>query len=125
VRGGTETVLLVEDEEVVRRLGHRVLTSLGYEVLVARDGPDALRIVQSWPGTIHLLATDVVMPRMSGRELADLLRTRRPDAKVLFLSGYTESAVAHRGVLAAGSDFLQKPFTPGMLARRVREVLDR
>jgi len=125
VRGGTETVLLVEDEEVVRRLGHRVLTARGYEVLVARDGPDALRIVQSWPGPIHALVTDVVMPRMSGRELADRLRARRPDAKVLFLSGYTEAAIAHRGVLAAGSDFLQKPFTPVVLARKVREVLDR
>jgi signal transduction histidine kinase len=125
VRGGTETVLLVEDEEVVRRLGHRVLTALGYQVLVARDGPDALRIVQTWPDEIHLLATDVVMPRMSGRDLADQLRTRRPEAKVLFLSGYTEAAVAHRGVLAAGGDFLQKPFTPPTLARKVREVLDR
>jgi two-component system cell cycle sensor histidine kinase/response regulator CckA len=118
-------VLLVEDEEVVRRLGHRVLTALGYQVLVARDGPDALRIVQSWPDPIHLVATDVVMPRMSGRDLADRLRARRPDAKVLFLSGYTETAVAHRGVLAAGGAFLQKPFTPTLLARKVREILDR
>jgi two-component system, cell cycle sensor histidine kinase and response regulator CckA len=124
IRGGTETILLVEDEEVVRRLGHRVLTSRGYNVLVARDGQDALRIVQSHAGDINLLLSDVVMPRMSGRELADRLRLRRPNAKILFLSGYTESAIAHRGVLAEGSEFLQKPFTAGVLARRVREVLD-
>ena len=121
---GTETILLVEDDEAVRRLGHRVLTARGYQVLVARDGQEALRIVQSHTQPIDLLLSDVVMPRMSGRELADTLRQRRPNARVLFLSGYTETAIEHRGVLAAGSAFLQKPFTPNVLARRVRELLD-
>lgn len=121
---GTETILFVEDDEAVRRLGHRVLTARGYQVLIARDGQEAMRIVQSHAQPIDLLLSDVVMPRMSGRELADSLRQRRPHARVLFLSGYTETAIEHRGVLATGSAFLQKPFTPKVLARRVRELLD-
>jgi signal transduction histidine kinase len=123
--GGTETVLLVEDEDRVRALGRLALASSGYTVLEARDGREALDICQREQGPIHLVVTDIVMPKMTGRELADRLAALRPGVKVLFLSGYPEDAVLRQGVTAGeGRGFLQKPFTPAVLARRVREVLD-
>ena len=121
---GTETILLVEDEERVRRLARTILAGHGYSVLEAPNGAEALRISEQHGGAIHLLVTDVVMPEMSGRELASRLIAKNPDMKVLFVSGYTDDTVLRYGVVQAGIPFLQKPFTPSTLARKVREVLD-
>jgi two-component system, cell cycle sensor histidine kinase and response regulator CckA len=120
---GWETVLLVEDEDAVRALAREVLRRHGYVVLEARHGVDALRVGERHPDDIHLLITDVVMPRMSGHEVAARLGTVRPNMKVLFMSGYTDHALMHRE-LTAGEAFLQKPFTPEVFARTVRYVLD-
>jgi len=122
--GGSETVLLVEDEESVRQLVRETLESKGYKVLEADHGEAALHIVSGHAGKIDMLITDVVMPGMSGRELSAQLCSSYPYTKVLYLSGYTEDAIAHEGVLDSGTAFLQKPFTLQMLARKVREVLD-
>jgi two-component system cell cycle sensor histidine kinase/response regulator CckA len=121
--GGSETVLLVEDEESVRELVRETLVSKGYKVIEAGDGDAGLRIAQSHDGLIDLLITDVVMPGMGGCELAQRVAASRPQMKVLFLSGYTEDAIVHHGVLEPGTAFLQKPFTLQVLARKVREVL--
>ncbi len=121
---GTETILLVEDEDMVRRLARTILTGHGYTVLEAPNGTEALRISERHGGGIHLLVTDAVMPEMSGRELAGRLIATQPAMKVLFISGYTNDVVVRYGVLPAGIPFLQKPFTPGALARKVRDVLD-
>jgi CheY-like chemotaxis protein len=121
---GMETILLVEDEEAVRRLMHRSLKSLGYDVLEAPSAEAALAVAAAHPGSIDLLITDVVLTGVSGRSLATLLLTSRPSLKPLFISGYTDDTVVRHGVLAKGDAFLQKPFTPDALARRVREVLD-
>jgi two-component system cell cycle sensor histidine kinase/response regulator CckA len=120
---GTETILLVEDEEQVRRLAQCLLAEIGYTVLTAADPVDAQRIAQTHQGTIHLLLTDVVMPGISGRELVDLLVPERPGLRPLYMSGYTDDAFVHHGVLEPGAAFLQKPFTPHQLAQKVREVL--
>jgi two-component system cell cycle sensor histidine kinase/response regulator CckA len=121
---GTETILLVEDDEAVRGVIHEVLQSYGYQVLVAAHGDAALSVCERFPKTIDLLLTDVVMPRMSGRELANRLAALRPEMKVLFMSGYTDDAIVHHGVLDADTPFIQKPFAPDVLARKVRNVLD-
>jgi PAS domain S-box-containing protein len=118
---GTETILLVEDEDVVRELVCEILESNGYTVLEARDGEAALDIFRGHEGPIDLLLTDVVMPRMGGRDLAERVTAQRPDVRVLFMSGYASSAV---GSLAPGAAFVQKPFSTAALAERVREVLD-
>jgi PAS domain S-box-containing protein len=120
---GVETVLLAEDDDAVRALARETLQTSGYTVIEAAHPEAALRIAQTYAGVIDLLLTDVVMPGMSGRILADRLLPLRPGIKVLFMSGYTANAIVHHGVLDAGTAFLQKPFTPGALARRVREVL--
>ncbi|HVP47173.1 MAG TPA: response regulator [Bryobacteraceae bacterium] len=124
-RPGSETILLVEDEEAVRKLVRRTLERQGYHLLVAASGADAVRIAEQHSGPIHLLITDVVMPQMSGRETAERLKALRSGLHVLFVSGYTETTFARTGGLAAGELFLQKPFTPLALVRRVRELLDR
>jgi two-component system, cell cycle sensor histidine kinase and response regulator CckA len=121
---GSETVLVVEDEVAVRNLTRRVLEGYGYAVLTTENGHEALQAAQERQGPIHLLVTDVVMPKMGGRELVQRLAPGRPEMKVLYLSGYTDDAIVHHGVLEPGIAFLQKPFTPQMLARKVREVLD-
>ena len=121
---GVETILLVEDEDMVRRLVRRTLEGCGYHILEATDGAAALDICGD--GTpIALLITDVVMPNMSGRDLAGRLSASRPDLRVLFMSGYTDTAVTQHGVLDDATDFLQKPFTIRTLTEKVREVLDR
>ena len=124
VRGGHETVLLVEDAAPVRALARRSLEAHGYRVLDASDGPGALELSARHGAPIDLLVTDVVMPGMSGRELAERLAPVRPGMKVLYTSGYTDDAMVRQGVLNAGVAFLQKPFVPDSLARKVREVLD-
>ena len=125
VPGGTETVLLVEDESIVRGLATRILRDRGYSVLEAANGADALKVAgDRMEKDIHLLLTDVVMPQMSGTNLASRLRQLRPGIKVLFTSGYSDIAVSQNGVLDLESSFIQKPFTPLALAQKVREVLD-
>jgi PAS domain S-box-containing protein len=119
---GDETVLLAEDEPGVRALARRTLLSHGYRVLEAGNGPEALEVAAGYPGEIHLLLTDVVMPGLSGRQVAE--RLRRRGTRVLYLSGYADDAVVRHGVIEGGANFLQKPFTPHTLARKVREVLD-
>lgn len=119
----SETILLVEDEESVRSLTAEVLRRSGFEVIDAQDGVEALRVASAFDRPIHLLLTDIVMPQMNGRDLAQHIRAARPETKVLFMSGYTDHAVVHRE-LTAGAPFLQKPFTPDALARKVRGLLD-
>ena len=122
--GRPETLLVVEDDPAVRALTRTVLKSSAYDVIEASDPEDALRWVEEHPQPIHLLVTDVVMPGMSGRVLAERLKEVRPEIKVLFVSGYTDDAVVRHGLLEAEVAFLQKPFSPDALARKVREVLD-
>jgi len=122
---GSETVLLVEDDASLRTLAVRVLKNYGYEVLVAGEGVEALSIASDQRTLIDAVVTDVVMPGMNGRELVERLVASRPDLKVLFMSGYTDDDVLRRGVLHGEAAFLQKPFTPEQLGRKIREVLDR
>jgi two-component system cell cycle sensor histidine kinase/response regulator CckA len=121
---GTETILLVEDEQLVRTLVHKVLGQQGYTVLEAPAGEEALAVAAAYAGEIHLLVTDVVMPGVGGRELAHRLAQDRPRTRVLYLSGYSDDAIGRHGMLDPGTFFLQKPFTPAVLVRKVREVLD-
>ena len=121
---GPETLMLVEDDPAVRAVARATLRRHGYTVLEASDALSALRVEAVTNGTIALLVTDVVMPGMSGRALADQLREFRPGLRVLFVSGYADNAVLRHGVLEPGLNYLQKPFTPDQLAREVREVLD-
>jgi len=121
---GTETILLVEDEEAVRELIRTVLTQHGYDVLAASDPQQAEEIVADTQREIHMLLTDVVMPGMSGRQLAARVTARRPGIRVLFMSGYTDNVITNGGMLEKGLAFLQKPFTPATLMDRVRGVLN-
>ena len=121
---GEESILLVEDEAVVRQLVAEILESNGYSVLQAADGPSALELLRRHTGAVDLLVTDVVMPGMSGPEVASAVAAMRPGTQVLYISGYTDSAIDHHGVLEPGIAFLQKPFSADDLARKVREVLD-
>jgi len=122
--GGSETVLLVEDDPSVRALARMGLEAFGYRVLEAENADQALRIADGHAEPIHLLLTDVVLPGMGGRELAERLCIRRPGLQVLYMSGYTDDAVVRQGLLQEEVAFLQKPYTPATLAARVREVLD-
>jgi len=122
--GGEETILLTEDEEAVRKLARKVLEDYGYRIIEAENATDALEMYRQHRGTIHLLVTDVVMPGLSGTELARRICDMDPLIKVLYMSGYTDDAIVHHGVLDAEFPFLQKPFTPDALAHKVREVLD-
>jgi two-component system, cell cycle sensor histidine kinase and response regulator CckA len=123
-KAGSERVLIVEDEEGVRRLLRHVLESRGYEVLEAADGEQALRVYREWGGRIQLVLTDMVMPRMGGRELAARLSELVPDVKIVFMSGYTDDVLLRTGELGRGMPFLQKPLRPEVLAAKVREALD-
>lgn len=118
-----ETVLVVEDEEIVRELVCDVLEEQGYNVICAGDGLEALEMAGNFDGTIHLLVTDVIMPHMNGHELASKLSRIRPDMKVLYVSGYSDTDLGDHGVLDPRYELLQKPFTPQTLARKIRDVI--
>jgi CheY-like chemotaxis protein len=120
---GTETILLVEDEKGVRELAREYLEMSGYTVIEAEDGHTALELAAMHSGTIHLLMTDVVMPGISGRELADRVKRIRPKIQVLYMSGYTDQAVVHHGILDMDAVLLQKPFTMATLSSKLRELL--
>lgn len=122
---GSGTIMVVEDEKMVRDLAVRVLERLGYQVLEARDGQDALACAANWSESIDLLLTDVVMPELNGRQLAERLCKERPETQVLYTSGYPDDIIAPHGVLEPGIHFLSKPYGPNELAAAVRQVLDR
>jgi len=125
VPGMGERILLVEDDQAVREPVVRILRQIGYDVLVAETPAKAMELVVGEGRAVDLLVTDVVMPGMNGRELAERLRERFPDLQVIFISGYTENVIVHHGVLEDGLVFLQKPFDPGALARKIRQLLER
>lgn len=122
---GSETVLVVEDEEQVRKLARIALETQGYRVVEASNGKEAIEVTQAHQGPIHFVLTDVVMPEMSGRQMAEYFRQHHPALTVLFMGGYTDDAGVRHGIIDAKDDFLQKPFSPLALARKVREVLDK
>lgn len=121
---GTETILLVEDEEMLRKLARQTLKGYGYRILEAENGNAAIALSAQNEDAIQLVLTDVIMPGMNGRELANKLMETRPELRVLFMSGYTDDAIVHQGVLDPSANFIQKPFSPDSLAQKVREVLD-
>jgi CheY-like chemotaxis protein len=124
VARGSETILVVEDDNAVRTITLRVLKAQGYNVLEAADGPSALAALESHQGPVQLLFTDVVLPGMGGREVAERVRALRPDMKILFTSGYTDDVILQNKLLEHNVLVLQKPFTPATLAAKVREILD-
>jgi two-component system, cell cycle sensor histidine kinase and response regulator CckA len=121
---GTETILLVEDEEPLRKVVIELLTQIGYNVLSASNGREAMRVAEAHPDKIHLLITDVLMPEIDGPELAKALCALRPDLKVIYISGYTDTSLAPEGVLPAGTVLVNKPFSVRVLSAKMREVLD-
>jgi DNA-binding NtrC family response regulator len=122
---GTETVMVVDDDPSILRLIVYVLKFLGYHLLQASSGEEALKISHDFAGNIDLLLTDVVMSGMNGKELSNTFLAAHPEAKVIFISGYTDDVITHHGILEPGMKFLQKPLTPDILARKVRDVLDK
>jgi nitrogen-specific signal transduction histidine kinase/CheY-like chemotaxis protein len=124
IKRGSETVLLVEDEDMVRNLASEILEETGYTVLTANGGEEAIRLFNTHPEPIHLMITDVVMPKMSGRDVADRLKQIHPETKVLFMSGYTDEAIVHHGIVDSHIAFIQKPFSEVALTEKIREVLD-
>lgn len=122
--GGTETILLVEDSGAVRTLAENVLRRLGYTVLTACDGAEALELSMRHPTGIDLVLTDMVMPRVSGRELAELITKQRPDVRILYMSGSTDDVIVQKGLHDPSASFVEKPFTTASLAERVRQRLD-
>lgn len=122
--GGTETVLVVEDADMLRNLACRILRTQGYNVLEARNGCDALAVYGQQKEPVHLVLSDLIMPEMNGRQLAEHLRSCQPDIKVLLMSGYTDDSVVRRGILEAETNFIQKPFSPAALSKKVRDILD-
>ena len=116
--------MLVEDEEALRKLVMNVLQNKGYTVIAPENVAEALKMLQKHMGPIHLLLTDVVMPVLSGRELAERVTSLHKETKVIYMSGYTNDAIVQHGVLDPGLNFVQKPFSPDTIARKVREVLD-
>lgn len=123
VQGGTETVLMVDDETAIIETGQRILEHLGYKVLTAVTPAEALHLAKKHTGEIHLLITDVIMPEMTGRDLSEQLRSLCPDLKSLFISGYTSDVIADHGVLEEGVHFIQKPFTIRELSAKIRQVM--
>ncbi|HVC09343.1 MAG TPA: MEDS domain-containing protein [Elusimicrobiota bacterium] len=121
---GTETIIVVDDDDIVRKLVHRTLAEHGYTVLDAMSSREALTFCERHKGNIHLMLTDAILPHMNGRELGKRVGVLRPKTKIIFMSGYTDDAVVHHGILEAGSAFVEKPFTPEAILRKVREVLD-
>ncbi len=122
--GGSETLLIVEDNDMVRRLAVRILTGKGYRVLEAGDGAEALRVYAAQPAGVALVMTDVILPGMSGKQLADKLRQSQPGLRIIYTSGYTENTIVHHGVVDAGVQFLPKPYLPSALLEKIRAVLD-
>ena len=120
---GNATILLAEDDDGVRRVTHRALENYGYKVLIASNGEEAVRIFNANKDSIDLLLTDVIMPLMSGRELADKLLIENPSLKVLYFSGYTDDSIVQHGVLDEGMEFLQKPYTHVELAKKVKSIV--
>ena len=120
----TETVLLAEDDQGVRRIAREFLKMKGYQVLEAGNAAEAIQIARECTGPIHLLLTDIVMPGLKGEELVERVMSIRPDVKVLYMSAYTEDAIVNLGILAPGTNFIEKPFGPEDLARKVRKVLE-
>jgi DNA-binding response OmpR family regulator len=121
---GTETILLVEDEEPLRKVVIELLTQIGYNVLSASNGKEAMDVAQTYPHRIHLLVTDVLMPEIAGPELAKSLCVARPDLRVIYISGYTHDSLAPEGVLVPGTVLVNKPFSVRVLSAKMREVLD-
>jgi len=120
--GSGEHILVVEDEGSLRKLMETILSQLGYKVCIAANGGEALHLIEEKMLEPDLIITDVIMPNMSGRELMDKLRRNRPDLKVLYMSGYTNNAIAHHGVLDPGTPFIQKPFTLRDIDKKIREI---
>jgi len=125
IPGGSETILVAEDESTVRNVIKRSLSDAGYRVIEAVDGEQALAIASSSTEQIDLVITDVIMPRMGGKELNARLEELNPELKVLFISGYTDNAIVHQGILDEGIEFIQKPFQPSDLLKKIRAMLDR
>ncbi len=123
IPAGQETVLLAEDDATIRRMIKTSMEAEGYTILEATDGQEAIEVSNSFEGDIHLLLTDVIMPKKNGQELANTLQQKRPEMEVIFMSGYTDDAISHHGVLEPGVHFIQKPITPSILAKKLREVL--
>ena len=122
---GTETVLIVEDDDALRNITKRILQKYGYAILEAEDGENALNLSETIERPIHLLLTDLVMPVMSGTDLAEKLQSIRPETRVIYMSGYTDNSIVHHGILRHDINFIKKPFSPESLGKKVRHVLDK